>query len=216
MKIAVIGATGMIGQRIVREALSRGHQVTAVARKPKPEAELGGAAFVAADSTDAESIAAAVRGHDAVVSATSPAPDTAEAAAAKLIEGARGLAEGLRKERVKRLLVVGGAGSLEVAPGVQLFDTPAFPEAWQWVGRAHGRLLDAIRGPEFADLEWTYVSPPALIQPGERTGRFRTGTDRLLVDEGGSSHISAEDYAVALVDEIEEPMHVRGRITAGY
>jgi putative NADH-flavin reductase len=117
---------------------------------------------------------------------------------------------------VRRVLVVGGAGSLQVAPGLDLVDAPGFPEAWKGVALAHRDALKVWRGPQAAELEWTYVSPAALIEPGERRGSYRTGTDRLVADEQGNSHISAEDFAIALVDEIEQGNHVRARFTAAY
>jgi putative NADH-flavin reductase len=125
------------------------------------------------------------------------------------------LLDGASQAKVKRLIVVGGAGSLEVAPGVRLVDAPAFPAEWKGVGLAHSDALEVYRNSE-AEVDWTYVSPPAIIEPGERKGNYRVGGDQLLADEKGDSRISTEDYAVALLDEVEKPRHLRGRFTVAY
>jgi putative NADH-flavin reductase len=114
---------------------------------------------------------------------------------------------------VKRLVVVGGAGALELAPGVQLVDTPTFPAHWKGLALAH---RDALPLYQNSDLDWTYVSPSAIIEPGQRTGHYRIGTNQLLTDAKGNSHISAEDFSVALLDELEHPRFVRQRFTVGY
>ncbi len=211
MKIAVFGATGTIGRRIAQEALARGHDLTAVGRDPT-RLDISHERLTAAkgDVLDASSVAAAVKGHDAVISAYGPG---GSAAPQTVVDAARSLIEGLGRAGVRRLVVVGGAASLEVAPGVQLLDTPEFPSAWKPVALAHREALAVYRT---ADLDWTYVSPAALIAPGEHTGRYRVGFDQLLVDANGESRISAEDYAVALLDEIEHPRHVRRRMTVAY
>jgi putative NADH-flavin reductase len=128
--------------------------------------------------------------------------------------GAKALIEGLRQSGVRRLVVVGGAGSLEVMPGVQLVDTLDFPAAWKPVALAHRDALAVYRLAE--DLDWTYVSPAALIEPGRRTGLYRTGTDQLLVDDKGVSRISVEDFAAAMLDEIKKPRFLRRRFTVAY
>ncbi|HEX8696250.1 MAG TPA: NAD(P)-dependent oxidoreductase [Longimicrobium sp.] len=213
MKITIFGAHGTIGRRITREALSRGHQVTAVARDPSRVTDLDGVDVVQGDAQDAASVAAAARGHDAVVNSTGPAHDAPDPATYPAV--ARGLIEGLKQAGVKRLVIVGGAGSLEVAPGVQLVDTPEFPAAWRGIALGTRDALEVYRK-EADGLDWTYVSPAALIEPGERTGRYRAGGDQLLVDEVGNSYISAEDYAVALLDELENPKNPRRRMTVAY
>jgi putative NADH-flavin reductase len=210
MKIAVFGASGTIGQRIVREALDRGHEVTAISRHPLPSPFNGQVKAVAGDVTDPGSVARAVAGHDVVVSAVGPGHDQAPEF---LSQAARGLLDGLPRAGVRRLIVVNGAGSLEVAPGKQLVDTPEFHEAWKPTALAHRDALQIYRR---ADLDWTVFSPAALITPGERTGKYRTGTDQLVTDEQGQSRISAEDYAVALLDEVEQPRHIRQRFTVAY
>lgn len=201
MKIAILGATGMAGSRILAEALDRGHAVTGVARDPGRLPSRAGLTPVRADVL-ASGLADILSGHDAVVSAmhftgVPPGPIIAAAKVAKV-----------------RLLVVGGAGSLEVAPGVHLVDTPEFPGAYKAEASAGRDFLNVLRGE--TGLDWTSLSPSALFEPGERTGRFRLGGDALLVDGAGKSRISAEDYAIALLDEIEHPRHVRQRFTVGY
>jgi putative NADH-flavin reductase len=211
MKIALIGATGAIGKRIANEALSRDHEVTAVVRDPK-KIEDRRLKIATADVTDPPSLIKAVAGHDAVISAVGPAhgaPATLPAYAA------RAEVQALPKAGVKRLIVVGGAGSLEVEPGLQLVDSPDFPPAWRPVARSHRDALKIYRDAGGA-LDWTYVSPAALIEPGPRTGKYRTGGDQLLVDEKGRSRISTEDFAVALLDELEHPKNVKRRITVAY
>ena len=217
MKVALFGG-GMIGQRVAREALARGHTVTAIVRDPaRFNANFGdltdkGLTVAQGDARDAKSVAEAAAGHDAVVSAVGPSGGQPPA---MLVETARALLAGLAEAGVRRLIVVNGAGSLEVAPGQQLLDTPQFPAAWQPVARAHRDALEAMRA-SGADLEWTALSPAALIAPGERTGAYRSGGDQLITDAQGESRISAEDYAVAVVDELETPRHPRQRFTVAY
>jgi len=165
---------------------------------------------LAGDVREAGSVAVAASGQDAVISAVGPdgtAPPTL------VIEAAWSLVTGVGRAGVRRLVVVADAGSLEVAPGVQLVDIPEFPAAWKPVALAHREALAVYRA---ADLDWTVVSPAAVVEPGQRTGRYRLGTDQLLVDERGESRISAEDFAVAVLDEIEQPRYRRQRITVGY
>lgn len=211
MKIVVYGASGMIGQRVTQEALSRGHKVTAIVRNPAkltiahPELTVReGNVF------DVESVAGAVAGYDAVINATR---QNADEPSQTFVDAANALVAGLTRAGVRRLIVVGGAGSLEVAPGLQLLDSPGFNPAWR--PGAIG-LRDALDVYRTADIDWTYFSPAGFVAPGERTGKYRTGTDQLVIDEKGDSHISAEDYAVALVDEFETPRFVRRRFTVGY
>ncbi|PYP23219.1 MAG: 3-beta hydroxysteroid dehydrogenase [Gemmatimonadetes bacterium] len=187
-KIALFGAGGTIGRRIAAEALRRGHRVTAVVRDPtrfaKPADTLD---VVKGDILDPASVAAAVRGQDAVISAVGPAH-------------------------------TGDVRPQKVAPGVQLVDTPGFPAAWRPVALAHRDALTVYRATPAAPtgLDWTYFSPAALIEPGERTGTYRIGTDQLLTDVRGGSRISAEDFAVAVLDELERGAHPRQRITVAY
>jgi uncharacterized protein len=132
---------------------------------------------------------------------------------ALIIDATRSLIVGLKQAGVKRLIEVGGAGSLLVAPNLRLVDAPNFPAEYKQIALTHADALEVLRT---SDLEWTYFSPAAVIQPGERTGKFRLGEDMLVVDEQGNSRISAEDYAIALVDELENPKFIRKRFTIGY
>jgi putative NADH-flavin reductase len=213
MKLALFGASGTLGQRILREALSRGHTVSAIVRDPSRITEQSSNLRAASGNVlDPDAVAAAVAGHDAVVSAVGP---SGTEGAEMVVEAARSLIAGLKRAGVERLVVVGGAGSLEVAPGVKLIDTPEFPAALKAIAQAASDALDVYRQ-EGAGLEWTYLSPAALIAPGERTGAFRLGGDQLVTDAEGQSRISAEDFAIALLDEVEQPRHVRQRFTVAY
>jgi putative NADH-flavin reductase len=212
MKIAIFGASGRIGSRIVTEALNRGHEVTAIARHPenytleKPHLRV-----TRGDLFNSQDVEAAVFDHDAVVCAYN---FTHGAQPSTFSEITVPLLNGLKQAGVKRLLVVGGAGSLEVSPGVQLVDTPDFPPAYKAAALAHRDALKIYR--QEKDIAWTYLSPAAEIVPGERTGKFRTGKDELITGENGHSLISMEDFAVAVIDELETPMHIRERFTVGY
>ncbi len=212
MKIAVFGAGGRIGSRIVDEALNRGHDVTATVRHPENYTKIHTHLKVAkGDLFNSQDVETGAFDQDAVVSAYSPAagipPSTITELAVPLING-------LKQAYVKRLIIVGGAGSLEVAPGLQLVDTPDFPAIYKPVSLAHREALKIYQKEN--DLDWTFVSPSAVIEPGERTGKFRTGSNQLLSDANGKSFITMEDYAVAVIDEIESPLHIRGIMTVGY
>jgi putative NADH-flavin reductase len=215
MKIAVFGAGGPIGQAITAELLARGHMVIAVTRTSAPITGLV-VRVATGDATDPASVARLAAGQDAVVSAIGPrrGAEDAEDAEDSLVGAARGLTEGLRRAGVRRLVVVGGAGSLEVAPGTRLLDTPDFPLAAKPVALAHARALEVYRDVE--DLDWTYVSPAAVIGPGERTCAFRLGGDQLLADAAGSSRISIPDFAIALADVLERGEAIRRRVTVAY
>jgi putative NADH-flavin reductase len=198
MQIAVIGATGNVGQRIVAEAERRGHEVIAISRNG---GTVGNGRAVQADLTDKAGIARAIEGADVVVlSVKFQELDVA------------GLLEALKD--AKRLLIVGGAASLYVAPGLQLIDTEGFPDFIKVEAEPARQALARIQ--QETDLDWTFLSPSVFFGPGERTGQFRLGKDELLTAADGKSHISYEDYAVALLDEIERPKHRRQRFTVGY
>ena len=209
MNVVLFGASGMIGRRILKELLTREHGVESVVRHPEKLKSEPGDQVRVGDILNPESVAETATGMDAAISAYAPPQDDQ----AKLLDATRSLIEGLKKAGVRRLLMVGGAGSLEVSPGVQLIDTPSFPAAWKSIAEKHREALDILKA---SDLDWTSFSPAAFIEPGERTGKFRVGTDQLIVDEKGESRISAEDYAVALVDELEKSEHVKARFTVGY
>jgi putative NADH-flavin reductase len=203
MKIAVIGASGHAGSRITAELARRGHQVTAIARNPGRIAGHANVTPAKGDVMDQAGLARLVTGHDAAISSVHfLASDPA-----KLIAAAK-------ESKVGRYLVVGGAGSLEVAPGVRLVTTPGFPVAYKAEAEAGAAFLDLLRAEK--ELNWTFLSPSALFVAGERTGKFRLGADQLLTAADGKSSISFEDFAVALADEVERPAHIRRRFTVGY
>ncbi|WP_018992597.1 NAD(P)-dependent oxidoreductase [Aromatoleum toluclasticum] len=212
MNIVLIGASGFVGSALLKEALARGHRVTAIVSNPAKLAAQPGLETVGADVLDGAALAPRLAGHDAVVSAFS---GHAQADVyGYYVQGMRSIIAAAKQARVPRLLVVGGAGSLEVAPGVQLVDTPEFPAQWKGTAEGAREALKLLRAEP--ELEWTMLSPSAWLEPGERTGRFRLGTDQLLADAQGESRISVEDYAVAMIDELERPAHSRRRFTVGY
>jgi len=203
MKIALIGVTGRVGSRLLAELLQRGHQVTGIARDTGKLPGQPGLVLKNADADQPAQLAPLLVGHDAVLSALKFA--TTDAAA---------LLAAVKQAGVGRLLMVGGAATLEVAPGHILLDAPGFPAAYRPEAEGGRRALDTLRGER--ELDWVFLSPPAELDPGERTGRFRIGGDQLLTDAHGRSWISMEDYAIALVDELETPKHSRQRFTVGY
>lgn len=212
MKIALIGATGFIGSKLLDEALSRNHQVTALVSRPDRVPARPNVAAVQANVLGQAALAEQLQGHDAVLSAFS---GHAQADVYDYyLQGIKSIIAATRQAGIARLLVVGGAGSLEVAPGVQVLDTPAFPAQWKATAEGARQALHLLR--QESALNWTMLSPAAHIEPGKRTGQFRLGTDQLLVDEQGHSHISLEDYAVAMIDELERPAHPRARFTVAY
>lgn len=217
MRILLLGATGMIGSRIAAEALSRGHRVTAVSRSgaapPTDPAAPPDEAAVAADVTEPGVVARLAVGHDLVVSALAPPRDGTPPTRAFLAVN-RTLIDGVRDAGVRRLLVVGDAGTLRSAPGTDLMDSAGFPEELKAEAGAHRDVLALLRS--VVDVDWTYLCPPSVIGPGERTGSFRTGGDDVLADDAGHSRISAEDYAVALLDEAEQDTHPRARFTVAH
>ncbi len=207
MKIAIIGATGYTGTKIMAEALDRGHQVTAIVHSPErlsPHPRLRGAK---GDATRPDLLAPLLDGHDVVVSAFNPGKDETD-------QGTASIVDAVKRAGALRLVVVGGAGSLEVAKDRRLVDEPDFPAAWKDGAQKTAAFLDALRVEP--DLDWTFVSPAAKLAPGERTGKYRIGGDQLLTDESGESHISLEDYAMAMLDEIEQPRHRRMRFAVAY
>jgi len=203
MKIALLGATGNVGTRLISELVSRGHQVTAIARHPEKLARHEGVTVTAADVTNEDALVKAVSGHDAVLHSVNFVNTDAE----KVISATK-------KGNVARLLVVGGAGSLEVAPGLLLVSAPNFPAEYKSEALAGAAFLNRLQKEK--ELEWTFLSPSAFFAPGQRTGNFRLGKDQLLVDADGQSHISMEDFAIAMVDELETPRHTSERFTVGY
>jgi len=205
MKIAIIGATGNVGTRLVNEALNRHHAVSAIARDTSKLSPRTGLSATVGDASKPDQLVPLLKGHDVIISSLrfqSPNPSPKE------------LIELVRRSGVKRYLVVGGAASLEIAPGEILLNSPHFPPAYKPEAAAGKAFLDALR--EVKDLDWTFLSPSAFFGPGERTGKFRLSDNTLLTAADGKSSISYEDYAIAMLDEIEHPKHIRGRFTVGY
>jgi len=203
MHIAIIGASGRQGSRILNEAADRGHTVTGIARDASKIPSRAGVVAKAGDINDPGSVAPVLAGHDAVISSV------------RFVQtNAANVLRAVKQAGVKRLLVVGGASSLEVSPGVRLIDAPGFPEAARPEAQAGIAFLDAIKNER--ELDWVFVSPGALLQPGERRGKYRLGQDTLLKDESGKSGISMEDFAIAMVDELENQKHSRTRFHVAY
>ncbi len=202
-KIAIVGASGNVGTRLVAEALRRNHTVTAIARDPSKLGHHTGLKLKSVDLHDTKALEAAIKGHDAVISSVR-------------FEGLRPstIIEPVKVARVARLLVVGGAASLNVAPGQRLLESPHFPAEYKAEASAAAAFLDALQHER--ELEWTFISPSAEFVSGERTGKFRIGKDELLTDATGRSWISFQDFAIALFDELERPVHLRQRFTVGY
>jgi putative NADH-flavin reductase len=213
MKVVIIGASGKIGAPILNEALMRGHKVTAIVRHPEKITVRNPLLNVVKADILKDKVDKLVKGHDAVISAYNPGwsnPDIYN----EQIKGYKAIISGVKRSGIKRLLVVGGAGTLEVAPGVQLLDTANFPENIKGGVLATRETLNMLR--EKKELEWTFLSPPASIDPGERTGHYRVGKDQLLKNEEGESKISTQDYAIAMLEELENPKHIRERFTVAY
>lgn len=207
MKLALIGATGYTGSRILNEALSREHRLTALVRDVAGLPSHLNLIPRAIDVTDTKSLRDTLEGHDAVISAFNPGKDATG-------QGPHSIIEAVKGHPTLRLLVVGGAGSLEVAPGRRLVDEPDFPAAWKDGALKTAEFLTLLRSEP--GISWTFVSPAAKLSPGARTGRYRVGGDQLLTDEHGESRISVEDFAVAMLDEAENGTHHRARISVAY
>ena len=202
-KIAIIGATGRAGSELLEEALRRGHSVTAIARHSGTLASRERLRALSVDVLDAGALEQALAGHDAVFSAARFAGIPPAAVLGPV-----------KKAGIKRLLLVGGAASLLVAPGVRLLDAPTFPDAYRVEATAGIAYLEALKAQQ--DLDWSFLSPSALFDGTQRTGKFRLGTDELLVGADGKSSISFPDFAIAFLDEFERPAHSRRRFTVGY
>jgi hypothetical protein len=213
MKVALLGATGFVGSALLKEAHDRGHVVTAIVPDPEKLEEREGLTAKAGDVYDTASLATLIGGNEAIISAFNPGwknPDLYD----DQVRGTASIIAAIKKAGITRVLWVGGAGGLEVAPGVRLVDSPDMPPWVKPGALATINALDQLR--EEPELEWSYLSPSADLTPGQRTGKFRLGNDQLLVDATGQSKISVQDYAVAMIDELERPAHVRQRFTAGY
>ena len=209
MHVALYGSTGKSGSRIQRELLSRGHSVTAIVRDPQKVASEPGLSVVEGDVSSADAIAGKIKGADAVVSAYAPPVNDTDL----LLAVTQNFLEAVKQAGVSRFVFVGGAGTLEVSPGVTLIASGHLPAAWLGIATSHGKALELAKK---SNVNWTCFSPAAYFGPGERTGKFRLETDKLVSDADGNSRISMEDAAIAIVDELESPKHERGRFTAGY
>lgn len=212
MNIALIGASGFIGSALRQELLTRGHQVTAFVSQPAKLAAQNHLRVEASDVQNLATLSTQLANYDAVISAFS-----GHAQANTLdyyLSGIKNIIQASKSAKVPRLLVVGGAGSLEVAPGLQVIDTPDFPVAYKATAEGARQALNLLRTE--TELNWTMLSPAAVIAPGQRTGQFCLGKDQLVLDADGKSHISVEDYAVAMVDELENPLHPNQRFTLAY
>jgi len=209
MHIALYGATGNAGSRILAELLSRGHQVTAITRDPAKLASRPNLTIKQGTVDSAAAIATNIKGADAVVSAYAPPQDDTD----QLIPVTQNFIDAVKQAHAPRFLYVGGAASLEVAPGVTLLDSGHLPDQWKAIAKSHSDALALIKK---SDIHWTSFSPAAFFEPGQRTGKFRLGKDQLITDAQGNSKVSMEDYAIALVDELEKPQHERQRFTIGY
>ncbi|MES2049344.1 MAG: NAD(P)-dependent oxidoreductase [Pseudomonadota bacterium] len=212
MKIALIGATGFIGSAILKEALARSHQVTALVAHPEKLAAVNNLLAVASDVQDLPRLTQQLAGFDAVISAFSGHANSDTLG--YYVAGIKNIIQAANDAKAPRLLVVGGAGSLEAAPGVQVMDTPTFPAEYKASAEGARQALNLLR--QEASLNWSMLSPSALIAPGTRTAQFRLGGEQLLLDAAGKSHISVEDYAVAMINELEQAEHCRQRFTVGY
>jgi putative NADH-flavin reductase len=202
-KIAIIGATGRAGSQLLEEALRRRHTVTAIARNTDKLAARPGVTVKQVDALEADALQQAVSGSDVVISAAHFATLPASAVLGPV-----------KKAGVKRLLVVGGAGSLLLPDGSRVIDSPGFPAEYKAEASAGAAFLDVLRQEQ--ELDWTFLSPSALFDGTERTGQFRLGQDHLLVSDDGQSSISFADFAIAMIDEVETPKHSRQRFTVGY
>ena len=214
MKVALIGASGKIGSRILAELLTRGHVVTGIARNPeKADTQHANLSWQKADVLDTTALSTVIAGHDAVISAFGvdwTKPETFGV----FSEVVKSILAATKAAGVKRIINVGGAGSLEVAPGVQAVDTDSFPAEWKLGAMAQRDSLEVYR--KETELDWTFFSPAFLIEPGAYTGKYRLGTDNPVFDEHGHSHIGYDDYAHALVNELDNPQFIRKRFTIGY
>ena len=217
MKIALIGATGFVGQVVLNELLTRGKVVTALVRDPSKLSVTDEKLHtVKVDVTNSEALAQAIKGYDVVISAYN-AGWTNPNLYHDFLEGAKAIQKGVKQAGVKRIIVIGGAGSLYTSEGMQIVDTPAFPSEWKPGATAARDYLNILK--EEKDLDWTFLSPaPEMHQgsPRERTGSYRLGTDYPVADQNGRSWITVDDLAVAIVDETLHPKHIKQRFTVGY
>lgn len=214
-KVVIIGASGFVGSAILKEALERGFQVTAVVRNPeKIKISTPTLKITKADASSIDAVAEVSKGADAVISAFNPGwanPNIYE----ETLKIYPAILEGVKKAGVKRLLIVGGAGTLFVAPGLRVVDSGAIPAEIIGGVKSLGEFyLNTLMNEK--EIDWTFFSPAGSLEPGERTGKYRLGKDDLIINDKGESKISVQDYAKAMVDELENPQHHQERFTIGY
>jgi len=215
MKIALIGATGFVGSTILQEAINRGHAVTAITRSPQKLPRNDHIRPSKADVNDLQTLTKYFQGQDAVIHAYAPARDlSVQERIDRQRTATQTIIAAIKSTGVSRILAVGGAGTLEVSPGICNMDRPEFPAAWEGGAKSTAVIKELLLAEP--DLEWTYLCPSHNLFPGERTGKFRLGHDQMLIGADGESRISVQDYAVAMVDELENPKHTRRRFTVGY
>lgn len=213
MKVALLGATGFVGSALLKEALDRGHMVTAIVRHPEKVEKRQGLTAKAGDVYNSGLLATLIHGNDAIISAFNPGWKDPNLYADQ-VRGTASIIAAIKNAGMKRVLWAGGAGGLEVKPGVRVIDNPDMPT---WVKPGSLATINALEQLQNEpELEWSYLSPSAELKPGQHTGKFRLGSDQLLVDAAGKSQISVQDYAVAMIDELEHPAHVHQRFTVGY
>ena len=219
MKVALIGATGFVGEKVLKEALDRGHEVTAIVRNAAAVPAHAQVTVKAVDVLDVATLAKALEGHDAVISAFNPGRQTAggDEVTQQHVAGHKAIIEAVKRSGVKRFLAVGGAASLKTADGIEFLDSTEFPVLYEeFKGGIRGTRALYYLLKEEPELDWVFLAPSVFLLPGERTGTFRLGKDHVLYDGKGESRISLEDYAVAMVDELERPAHHGERFTVGY
>lgn len=213
MKVALIGATGFVGSAVLQELLNRGHQVTGMVQHPEKLPKENNLIPKKTDVYHEADLAAMLTGQEAVISAFNPGWKNPEIR--NLMEkGSSSILKATKKSGVKRLIFVGGAGSLQISPGIDLLDTPDFPAQWREGAEGARQALKLFR--QENELDWVFVSPAIKLVPGERTGKYKVGKDEPVFNIKKESRISVQDLAVAIVDELEKPKHHRERFTAGY
>lgn len=215
MKIAIIGATGFVGTSIHKEAVSRGHQVLALTRSPHKITPSDVLAVKEIDVNDSEALAQTLAGNDVVVHAFAPPrSDSVQERIARQIRGTQSIIKAVKQAGIERLVAVGGAGTAEVAPGVPLINSYFFPPEYEGGARSTATIKDLLQAEK--NIDWVFISPPNILEAGVRTGKYRTGKDNLVIElASGRSYMSVDDYALAMLDEIENPRHHRERFTVG-
>jgi putative NADH-flavin reductase len=213
MKVALLGASGFVGSAILNEVFGRGHTVLAIVRDPEKIRAREHLIVKTGDVYDTDALGTLIHGSDAVISAFNPGWEDPNLYRDQ-VKGTTSIIAAIKKAGAKRVLWVGGAGGLEVTPGVRVVDDPGFPASIKPGSLATINALEQLQ--KEPQLEWSFLAPSAEMKPGKRTGKFRLGTTNLLVDANGHSRISVEDFAVAMIDELEKPSHIRQRFTVGY